>query len=100
MTPEKAKSTDVFQFRNLKQLIDDFAAPYATSNGSQHERAKAELAAKLSTDICTAFNRLESSMVESAESNSLLGKRVFWLNVILTFATCVGAIATVFMALG
>ncbi|TKB07029.1 hypothetical protein [Desulforhopalus sp. IMCC35007] len=86
------------QFRDLKTLIDDFAAPHATQNGTQHERAKAELAAKLSSEICESLENLKLSMKESAESNDKLSKRVFGLNIVLAIATSVGAIATLMMA--
>jgi len=87
-----------YQFRDLKALIDNFAAPHATSNGIQHERAKAELIAKLSSEICTSLGALNSAMKSSAKSNDQLGKKVFWLNIILTFATSIGAFATVVIA--
>lgn len=87
-----------YKFRDLKTLIDDFAAPHATQNGVQHERAKAELGAKLSIDICSALEQLNSSVIASTESSDKLSKKIFWLNIVLALATSVGAIATAAMA--
>jgi hypothetical protein len=86
------------ELRDIYTLINDFASPMATSNGTPHERAKAELAAKLTSEVCAALESLDSSMRSSAKSNDTLGRKVFWLNIVLTFATSVGAIATVVMA--
>ncbi len=86
------------EFRDLDTLINDFAAPMATPNGIQHERAKAELAAKLTCEVCAALESLDLSIKSSTESNDKLGKKVFWLNIVLALATSVGAIATVVMA--
>ena len=80
------------EFSDLETLIDDFAAPMATSNGNQHERAKAELAAKLTNSICETLNALDTSINNSAKSSDNLAKKVFWLNVILTIATVAIAI--------
>ena len=46
-----------------------------------------------------SMNGLKDSIVKSSDNADKLGKRVFWLNVILVAATVVGAFATVLMVL-
>ena len=86
------------EFRDLKTLLDEISSPMASANGSGYERGKAELTAKLSNDICTILGKLHSSVIAGTESSDKLGKKIFWLNIVLAFATTVGAIATVVIA--
>lgn len=87
------------KFRNTETLINDIASPMATSNGVGYERAKAELAAKLANDVSEIFEKLNTSILASSESSDKLGKKIFWLNIVLALATSVGAIATVAIAI-
>ena len=87
-----------FNFRTIKELLVQIAMPHATASGNKYEEAKAELMAKCSNEISVAVNILNKSIQKSTESQDQLSKRIFWLNVILTIATTIGAIATVFIA--
>lgn len=57
----------------------------------QTEHAKANIQVWCASQITKALEA-------SSAANDKLGRRVFWLNVVLTIATVVGAIATVVMA--
>lgn len=87
-----------FQFRDYGTLFKSISSPYATANGIQYERANAELKAKLATEICKNISALNSSIEASTLSNNILNKKILWLNIILTIATCVGATATAIIA--
>ena len=89
---------DDFKFRNLKELISAIAEPYATANGIRHERGKAELDAKIANEICKTIDSLKIAIIESSKTNDKLGKKIYWLNIILAIATFIGAIATAFIA--
>jgi hypothetical protein len=86
------------KFRSTDELINEIASPMASPNGVGYERAKAELTAKLAQDIKTSLDTLNLSIVDSSRSSENLGKKIFWLNIILALATSVGAIATAFIA--
>lgn len=87
-----------YEFRDLKTIINDIAAPHASANGVGHERGKAELIAKISNDMCFSLEKLNSSVEASVVSSNKLSKKIFWLNIVLAIATTVGAIATVVIA--
>lgn len=87
-----------FEFRDFKTLFQNISSPHATANGIQYERANAELKAKLATEICKNISALNLSIEKSTISNNLLNKKILWLNIILTIATCVGATATAIIA--
>ena len=50
-------------------------------------------------DVTDAIKSLEASMDRSAQASDLLGRRVFWLNVILAILTGIGATYTIIGAI-
>lgn len=60
---------------------------------------QAALYARCAADIEEALQLLRDSVEAASKSSSCLSKRLLWLNVVLTIATAVGALATLLMAL-
>ncbi|MBI4618676.1 MAG: hypothetical protein HY739_00690 [Desulfobacterales bacterium] len=59
------------------------------------EQQKLGILVRCTEDIEAALKSLERSMSETANSSHELSKKVFWLNIILTIATAIGAIIAV-----
>jgi hypothetical protein len=57
------------------------------------------LLAKIGTEINISFTELKKVIQTSNDNSETLSKKIFWLNCILTFATIVGAIATIKLAI-
>lgn len=64
-----------------------------------HEQQKAAITVRCTEDIETAFSALTSQLAKNSDSNDRLSEKVFWLNVVITIATVVGALAAVAQAL-
>lgn len=64
-----------------------------------HEQLKAAITVRCTEDIETAFTALTDQLAKNSDSNDRLAAKVFWLNVIITIATVVGALAAVTQAL-
>lgn len=62
----------------------------------QSAQVRYTIIARCADRIVEAFGSLESSMNENAESSSRLAEKVFWLNIILTAATCIGTALTIY----
>jgi hypothetical protein len=60
-----------------------------------HEQLVAAITVRCTEDLEQSLKSLENSQIRSSESTERLSRRVFWLNVILTAATVIGALATV-----
>jgi hypothetical protein len=59
--------------------------------GSQeHELRQLEIIIRCAEDIENATKSLEDSINSNAESSHKLSKRIFWLNILLAFATIAG----------
>lgn len=56
------------------------------------EQQKLGIVVRCTEDIEMAFKSLEHSMTETARSNHELSQKIFWLNVVITIATILGAI--------
>jgi len=56
-----------------------------------HEQQKMGIIVRSVEDIESALKSLEESMNKNAASSESLARKVFWLNVVLTAATVVGA---------
>lgn len=87
-----------YLFREIETLINEISSPNVSPNGTGYERARAELMAKLATNVCTEIDDLKKAIKESANSSDRLGRKVVALNWVLAAATAVGAIATVVIA--
>ena len=64
-----------------------------------HEQQKAAITVRCTEDIETAFSALTAQLAKNSDSNDRLAEKVFWLNVVITLATVVGAAAAVTQAL-
>jgi Mg2+/citrate symporter len=61
--------------------------------GSQRfEQNKMAIFVRCTEDIEKSVITLKDSININAESNDKLSRRIFWLNVILTLATCLGVV--------
>lgn len=78
-----------------KNEILDGMVDTAQVGSPVHEQQKAALTVRCAEDVEAALNGLRAQLKDNAESSDRLGSKVFWLNVILTMATVVGAAATV-----
>jgi hypothetical protein len=63
-----------------------------------HEQQKAAITVRCTEDLESAFENLEEQLKANSESSDSVGRKIFWLNVILASATVVAAIATVIIA--
>lgn len=63
-----------------------------------HEQMKAAITVRCTEDIETSLKSLENQIKENGKSSDRLGRKIFWLNVVLAMATLVGAIATIVIA--
>jgi hypothetical protein len=71
----------------------------AAQPGSRlHEQLLAAVTVRCTEDLERALKSLEDSQTRSSASTEQLARRVFWLNVIITIATVVGALATLAQA--
>ena len=64
-----------------------------------HEQQKAAITVRCTEDIETSLKSLEDQIKDNARSSDRLGRKIFWLNVVLAMATLVGAIATIVIAI-
>jgi hypothetical protein len=64
-----------------------------------HEQQKTAITVRCTEDIETAFSALTAQLAKNSDSNDRLAEKVFWLNVVITLATVVGAAAAVTQAL-
>lgn len=62
------------------------------------QRSQAILMLEASEKLVASVDKLESTMKGASASSDRLGRRVFWLNVVIAAATLVGAIATAVVA--
>ena len=62
---------------------------------TRQEQLKMTLIGEYTKVISASLERLRTSFEENAKSNDRLGVKVFWLNVVLTAATVVGALVVV-----
>ena len=60
-----------------------------------HEQQKAAITVRCAEDIESALSDLTAQLARNSESNDSLSVKVFWLNVVITIATVVGALAAV-----
>ena len=65
------------------------------SSGTTGPQLLATLQARCVSDLEAALKSLETSQNRNAAASEILARRVFWLNLVLTFATLVLAIVGV-----
>lgn len=84
---------DYITGKNKNDILKEMSGPMPGSVA--HEQQKAAIIVRCTEDIEVSLHSLSKELKESSESNEKLSVRVFWLNLILTLATVVGAVATV-----
>lgn len=84
--------------RSDEELLNSIGAMNAGSNAPTFEKAKAELFLKCTKNIVESIAELNNSIKQNSVSNENVARKIFWLNTILTAATAVGAMGTVFLA--
>ena len=77
------------KFEILKDFVEDYTAP----DTSQHQIRKLAIQVRCTEDIEKSIGNLEASINKNAESNDRLARKVFYLNIVLTVATALAAIA-------
>lgn len=84
--------------KTKNEILTDLALT-AQPGSVIHEQQKAAITVRCTEDIETAFSALTSQLAKNSDSNDRLAEKVFWLNVVITIATVVGALAAVAQAL-
>ena len=79
----------------LEEMVNAGAQPGTVAYGKLEGR----LHVTCVEDVEKAVLKLESAITRSADLSDSLGRKVFWLNVVLTIATAVGAFATVYQVI-
>lgn len=77
-----------------KNTILDEMTKVAQPGTQVHEQQKAAIIVRCTEDIESSLRSLQAQLNENSESSDRLGKKIFWLNVVLTIATGLGALAT------
>ena len=84
--------------KSKTQVLEELAG--TAQVGSQiHEQQKAAITVLCTEDIESSLKSLENQLKLNSESSDKVGNKIFWLNVVLAFATIVGAVATAFIAI-
>ena len=88
---------DFTKGKNKEELLDQIRG--GCEPGSKaFEQIRAAITVACAADIETVLARLQSAVEESSKASESLGRKVFWLNVVLTAATVVIAVGTCVMA--
>lgn len=77
---------------SIQELLNSYLID---ANNSDREQRKTILDTKCAVDLIDRITNLESSMNNSATSSQSLATKVFWLNIILAFATIAGVAITI-----
>ena len=84
--------------KDKNQILDELLGT-AQVGSEVHEQQKAALTVRCTEDIEQSLGALQAQLEQNAASSDKVSSRLFWLNVVLTFATVVGVIATVVIAI-
>ncbi len=63
-----------------------------------HAQLEAKLLAQCTGDLEAALNALRASQEAAANASSAVAAKIFWLNIVLTAATALGALAALVQA--
>jgi hypothetical protein len=81
--------TEYVKGKSKNELLD--ALVNTAEPGSRaHEQQKMGIIVRSVEDLEKSLGLLKDSMNENAKSSTALAKKVFWLNLVLTFATVIG----------
>lgn len=75
-------------------LVEDFSKFQREHNTLECEQYNVAIMAKSAQDIEKSINQFNNTVDVLGKKSDELSKKVFWLNIILTIATVVGAVAT------
>ncbi len=91
------KASNYAEGKNQNEILEDMIGT-AEAGSIVFEQQKAGILIRCTEDIEISINGLKEQLAENAKSSDKLSERVFCLNIILTIATVIGAIATVLIA--
>ncbi|EHY0959438.1 TPA: hypothetical protein RQL27_004445 [Vibrio vulnificus] len=83
--------------RSKEQILEEMR-DVAQPGSVVHEQQKAGIIVRSTQDIEKVLQELGEKLERSASSSDKMSERIYWLNVVLAFATVVAAIATVVIA--
>lgn len=83
--------------KNKNEILEAMAGT-AQPGSTIHEQQKSAILVRCTEDVESAFQTLGTQLTESAKATEKMSNRIYWLNVALTVATLVGAVATAFIA--
>lgn len=78
--------------KSTRQLLDELGK-VAQPGSVVHEQQKMAVLVSSVEDLQHALHELGRQLSRSATTNDSLARKVYWLNVVLTVATVVGAVA-------
>ncbi len=77
-----------------RELLENMNREGAQPGGVTYAKRQMELIVACVEDVENAVLKLDGSIKRSSDLSDQLGRKLFWLNVILTAATVLGAVAT------
>ncbi|MFH1454056.1 MAG: hypothetical protein ABIH00_08800 [Armatimonadota bacterium] len=81
--------------KTKNEILDELRGT-AEPGSPVHEQQKMGIMVRCTEDLEMALKKLENSMNKNADSSHSLAQKVFYLNIILTIATALGFIFTVY----
>lgn len=83
--------------KDKNQILEELYGT-AEPGSTVHEQQKMGIIVRCTEDLEKAMDALRHSAEQNAKSSESLGRKVFWLNIVVGAATIVGAIATAYQA--
>lgn len=83
--------------KTKEQLLEEFSQK-GSHNTLEGEQYTAAIIVKSAADIEAAVENFKVAVEKIGESSDTLSKKLLWLNIVLTVATAVGAVATAILA--
>jgi hypothetical protein len=83
--------------KNKNEILEALANT-AQPGSAIHEQQKSAILVRCTEDIESSFHELGLQLTESAKATEKMSNRIYWLNIALTGATFVGAVATAYIA--
>lgn len=92
-------SSDAYVRNKTKEELLSQLLETAKVGTPVYEQQRMAIIVRCTQDLEARFTELTSALSKGIESGTVLNKRLFWLNGVLTTATLIGAIATVLIAI-
>lgn len=83
--------------KDKNQILEEMVS-IAQPTSQAHEQQKAGIVVRCTEDIETAIKSFEKALSKNSEVSKNLTKKLLWLNIVLTIATLLGAVATAVIA--